>query len=225
MSTLFGLLLLASSSAFLIGLFKPSLVKTPTRKHSSLIYGSGAIAFMIASAITMPEQTSQQTEQTEQTNTTSELTDSNSGKEPKANTDPQESNADSSSAPQAEDQEPETNTDPQESNADSSSTPQAEDQEPETNTEPQESKKVTRSQFKKDWPLTVKSGYVDCTDQNMAIFRHEGQVYALNETAIQEYQAIDPILADKSDPIWEDHPDPPKKNIKPLLDRALQECN
>lgn len=80
--------------------------------------------------------------------------------------------------------------------------------------------KLTRSEFKDDWPLTVDTGYVGCTGKDSAIFRYDNKTYALNGIASQNgYQEIDPI--------WAENPTPfvPKKDLSPLIKKALEECN
>ena len=93
------------------------------------------------------------------------------------------------------------------------------------------------------WPLTVKEGEVGCDflgtmnrlELKAAFFRYKGKKYALNGLAgsrKSEYLPIEPIWA-SPEPIWVDNPNrpgekiniaPPKKNIGPLIDLALEEC-
>ncbi len=57
-----------------------------------------------------------------------------------------------------------------------------------------EAKRVTRSDFGADWPLTVESGILEC--QGGAVtFRHNGVLYAVNGTAMtfKRGKEIDPI--------------------------------
>lgn len=63
------------------------------------------------------------------------------------------------------------------------------------------------------------SGFVDCVDGFSAIFRTDGQTYALNGTARSRGYA-------EIDPIWRDNSAIPgaKINIGPLIDLANQQC-
>jgi len=110
MIVLTTVLFLASSGAFLLGLKNPKLVWMPTRKHSSLVYSSSAIAWMIITMTiaTAPKDTTQSTQptnSTEQTNTTSEPTNSNSGKQSKADTESKDSHSEN---PKLEDKKAKT---------------------------------------------------------------------------------------------------------------------
>lgn len=78
---------------------------------------------------------------------------------------------------------------------------------------------VTQSQFGDKWPFTVESGYVDCVQPSRAIFRANGEVYALNGLARSAgYKPIDEI--------WRDDPTGvlPKINIGQMISLALAQC-
>lgn len=83
---------------------------------------------------------------------------------------------------------------------------------------------VKRSQFGKKWPLTVKSGRVNCirtggTGVAVAFTADNGKKYALNGTAKgSENKEVFGFV--DVDPIWADNPDVPgtKKDIGVLID-------
>lgn len=80
---------------------------------------------------------------------------------------------------------------------------------------------VSSDQFGDAWPLTVRSGVVDCLDSFSAVFRHGGTIYQLNGIASSRGYT-------KINPIWRDHPNPlitgSKVNIGPLISLALEQC-
>jgi hypothetical protein len=79
---------------------------------------------------------------------------------------------------------------------------------------------VSRADFGEEWPLTVDSGELRCEGAGAATITADGTTYALNGTATSMNAGED------IDPIWEPNPDLPgaKKNIGPLIDRALALC-
>jgi hypothetical protein len=85
-------------------------------------------------------------------------------------------------------------------------------------------KRVSRSDYGKDWPLKVESGTLSCNDGAVTFTSNEGKIYwvngtAGNQAAEQGWQDIHPI--------WAKNPDPysgPKKYIGPLIDDGLALC-
>jgi len=78
---------------------------------------------------------------------------------------------------------------------------------------------VSRSDFGKDWPLTVQSGTLNCEGAGAVTFTTNGTTYAVNGLAngMDQWPDIDAI--------WADAPHGLKKNIGPLIDRGLKLCN
>jgi hypothetical protein len=78
---------------------------------------------------------------------------------------------------------------------------------------------VSRSDFGKDWPLTVESGTLNCEGAGAVTFTADGTTYAVNGLAsgMDEWPEIDSI--------WADAPGGLKKDIGPLIDRGLEICD
>jgi Protein of unknown function (DUF2511) len=77
---------------------------------------------------------------------------------------------------------------------------------------------VSRADFGRDWPLTVKSGTLNCEGAGAVTFTTNGTTYAVNGLAsgMDQWPEIDAIWADASGGL--------KKNIGPLIDRGLKLC-
>lgn len=91
------------------------------------------------------------------------------------------------------------------------------------------STKVSRDEFKGDWPLTIDSGTLTCErflnfkSVKLVTLSSGGKTYALN--GIASGQAKKRGFLDIYT-IWRDHPKLPglKVNIGPLIERALALC-
>ncbi len=82
---------------------------------------------------------------------------------------------------------------------------------------------VSRSELGEEWPLTVDEGVLACDGKDgtgSATFTSGGTKYALNGLAKGKGDGID------IDPIWAPNPEVSglKKDISPLIDRALALC-
>lgn len=81
---------------------------------------------------------------------------------------------------------------------------------------------VTPECLDADWPLTVESAEVYCTDESSALVRVEGQgVSPLNGMASTHHPDLPPL-----EEIWLESPeiDGSRVNIGPLTDIALDGC-
>ena len=85
---------------------------------------------------------------------------------------------------------------------------------------PADTREVSLSDVGSDWPLTVSSGKLKCTN-NAVTFIDGATIDALNGAANELSYAIDGA------PIWAADPAGAglKKDIRPLIDRGLKVCN
>jgi hypothetical protein len=81
--------------------------------------------------------------------------------------------------------------------------------------------RMSRSEYGKDWPLTVEAGVVRCEGAGAVTFTTGGTTYAVNGLArgMGTYPDVHAIWAD--DPDFEGL----KKYIGPIIDRGLALCN
>jgi hypothetical protein len=83
---------------------------------------------------------------------------------------------------------------------------------------------LTAQEFGADWPFTVRSIEIWCTERREVVFRAAGTIYALNGTA--KGAAKKNGWEDDLRPIWRDDPAVAglKVNLSPILDRGLALC-
>lgn len=85
------------------------------------------------------------------------------------------------------------------------------------------SARMTKTQYGKRWPLTVKSGTVHCSGDavTFATDGANGRIYAVNGTALGRYPNMPKIRA-----IWRKDPSIPgaRIDISPIIDRGLKLC-
>lgn len=78
---------------------------------------------------------------------------------------------------------------------------------------------VSRAELGRDWPLTVASGQLVCLGGAAVFVAPDGTNYALNGTAQAQLDHAADI-----DAIWASAGGGLKKDISPLIDRALRLC-
>jgi hypothetical protein len=84
---------------------------------------------------------------------------------------------------------------------------------------------VSRTEFGKDWPLTVDRGTLSCDGSGVIFTTGEGDEYGVNGTAKGlGYPEIDPIWKENDSYDLPGDGPPLRVDISPLIDRGLELC-
>ncbi len=87
---------------------------------------------------------------------------------------------------------------------------------------------LTRTQFGADWPFTVDSVELSCSDNGGVLVTADGSTYAVNGTSMGEKNGdgTPKYVSIRDSGIWAEYPNVPgaKIGIGPVMDRGLAYC-